>query len=251
MTPPRTMAPEITPPEPRATTYPFWGYQDLALLAGLAIPCFLVAMVLAQLMSMALPADLEQPAVAPLAAQFLAYGLWFTCLWALFRVRYQQSLREGLLWLRPRRGMALYILLGLGLAISIAVLGAILQTPNVEMPMRELLGDRLSLVLVGTFAVTLGPVCEELAFRGFLLPVLARTLGGAVAVLVTSVSFALMHGPQYAWSWQHLALISLAGIAFGVTRLWTGSTAAAAAMHAGYNLTFFIAYLTQWEEFAS
>jgi membrane protease YdiL (CAAX protease family) len=147
--------------------------------------------------------------------------------------------------------MAPYVAIGFVQAIGIALLGVAMQTPNVEMPMRDLLSDRFSLILVGTFAVTLGPACEELAFRGFLLPVLARTFGGPAGVTLTSATFALMHGPQYAWSWQHLVLICLAGVLFGAVRLLSGSTAAAAAMHAGYNLTFFVAYLTQWEEFTS
>ena len=113
------------------------------------------------------------------------------------------------------------------------------------MPMQELLRDRASLVLVGIFAVTLGPLCEELSFRGFFLPLLARSLGAAGGVLLTAVAFSLMHGPQYAWSWRHILLITLAGVAFGVVRLRSGSTAAATIMHATYNLTFFVAYLVQ------
>jgi hypothetical protein len=114
-----------------------------------------------------------------------------------------------------------------------------------------LLRDRTSLALVGVFAVTLGPLCEELIFRGFLQPLLARTLGAAAGVVVTAAVFALPHGPQYAWSWQHVLLITLAGAVFGWVRHRSGSTMAAAVMHAGYNLVFFAALAAQWEEFST
>jgi len=91
----------------------------------------------------------------------------------------------------------------------------------------------------------MGPVCEELAFRGFLLPWLARRIKPAPAVAVTAVLFAVLHGPEYAWSWRHVVLISVAGVAFGAVRLRTGSTAAAAVVHATYNLVFFAALVAQ------
>jgi membrane protease YdiL (CAAX protease family) len=54
-----------------------------------------------------------------------------------------------------------------------------------------------------------------------------------------------MHGPQYGWSWQHVVLVGVAGVVFGMVRHKTGSTAAAAAIHATYNLTFFAAFVFQ------
>ena len=54
-----------------------------------------------------------------------------------------------------------------------------------------------------------------------------------------------MHGQEYQWFWQQLLVIGLAGVAFGYARYKTGSTAAAALLHGGYNLTFFVGYLIQ------
>ena len=64
--------------------------------------------------------------------------------------------------------------------------------------MQELLRDRLSIASIGFFAITLGPLCEELVFRGFLQPLLIRTFGVAAGILLCAVPFALLHGPQYA-----------------------------------------------------
>lgn len=242
-----TPEPQTLPPATREA-YPFWGYQDLAILAGLALPSLMVAIAVVKLLGMLAPGSLAAPAVGVLLLQFIAFGLWFFCLNGLFRLRYNKPFWPSLAWIRPDRGMFLFIALGPVLALVVVFLGAALRTPDIEMPMKELLNDRLSLALVGIFAVTLGPLCEELAFRGFLLPLLARSLGAVVAVLLTAVIFSAMHGPQYAWSWQHLVLITLAGAVFGWVRLGSGSTAATVVVHAGYNLTFFVAYMAQWRE---
>jgi membrane protease YdiL (CAAX protease family) len=128
------------------------------------------------------------------------------------------------------------------LALAVGILGA-LRTPDLDMPMKRLLSDRTAVLMVGLAAVTAGPVCEEVAFRGFLMPLLMRSLGPAAAIVLSALPFALLHGPQYAWSWRHVVLITLAGSAFGYTRWRTGSTAAAAIVHAAYNATFFAAYV--------
>jgi membrane protease YdiL (CAAX protease family) len=70
-------------------------------------------------------------------------------------------------------------------------------------------------------------------------------MGPWPAIVVTALPFSALHGPQYAWSWRHLLLLTLASVAFGWVRYRSASTAAAAFTHAGYNLTFLIAYLVQ------
>jgi len=57
--------------------------------------------------------------------------------------------------------------------------------------------------------------------------------------------FAALHGPQYHWAWQVLLTVGLAGVVFGVARIKTGSTAAAAILHVGYDATLFAAFLLQ------
>jgi membrane protease YdiL (CAAX protease family) len=133
--------------------------------------------------------------------------------------------------------------MGVGVALAIAIVGGLMHTPDLDSPMKRLLSDRLSLVLVGTAAATLGPVCEELAFRGFIQPLLVRSLGPAPGIILTALPFALLHGPEYAWSWRHVLLVTIAGASFGWMRHRTGSTASAAVMHAAYNATFFVALL--------
>jgi len=58
-------------------------------------------------------------------------------------------------------------------------------------------------LLIGVFGVTIGPLCEELIFRGFLMPLLTRSFG-ALPASAAAVPFALMHGEEYAWAGNNL-----------------------------------------------
>ena len=220
---------------------PFWDYLDLLLFLLALAPAFLLAAgVTAGVNWLAGPLSRT---LAALLLQFSLYGFWFAGLYAIFRVRHQQPFWESLAWGAPRRVMTRSLLAGPLLALAVGVLGKLLNTPDTQVPLMELLDSPMSIALVGFFAVTLGPLCEELAFRGFLLPLLRRSFGAAVAIVVAALPFALLHGPQYAWSWRHVLLIGLAGAVFGVVRHITGSTGAATLMHATYNLAFFTGFL--------
>jgi membrane protease YdiL (CAAX protease family) len=100
----------------------------------------------------------------------------------------------------------------------------------------------IAVLFFGTLA---GPVFEELVFRGFVQPLLARSMPAALAILLTAVPFALLHGPGFGWAWQSVMVVGLAGIVMGIVRQRTGSTAAAALVHVGYNSTLFAGFLLQ------
>jgi membrane protease YdiL (CAAX protease family) len=101
--------------------------------------------------------------------------------------------------------------------------------------------DRMAMILVGIFGVTLGPLAEELIFRGFLQPLLVRSMGVVAGIVVAAVPFGLLHFSEYGNSWRHAVLISGAGAAFGWMRQRTGSTKASTLMHSAYNILFFAA----------
>ena len=230
---------------PPADSFPFWSYQDLALLIGLSLPSLLAAALLVESLVRTFTTTAPGRPVQLLAAQFLGYGLWFVCLYSVLRLRYGRPFWRSLGWTMPAPSVLVSCAAwGPVLAIVASVLGYVLRTPNMDMPIKQFLRDRQSIFLVGLFASTLGPICEELIFRGFVLPLLARSLGGAAGVVAAALPFALLHGPQYSWSWRHILLVTLAGAAFGWVRLRTGSTIAAATIHGSYNLTFFIAFLS-------
>jgi len=222
---------------------PFWGYQDLFLFFSAAVPSLLVSGVAVKFVFHALGWHMQGQAPELLAAQFLGYLFWFGFLYLLLRLRYRRPFWKSLAWVRPGEQFFRLAGWGIALAVGIGLAGAVLRTPDLDMPMKRLFSDPLSIVLIGIASATVGPVCEEMAFRGFLFPLLARTMGAPLGILLSALPFALLHGPQYAWSWRHVLLITVAGVAFGYTRHRTGSTAAAAIVHAAYNSTFFLAYV--------
>ena len=83
----------------------------------------------------------------------------------------------------------------------------------------------------------LGPILEESFFRGCLLPLLAQTTGSGIAVILTAILFALFHQPA---DLAHWVSFTATGIAYGWIRVASRSTAAAAVMHATYNLAVFL-----------
>ena len=222
---------------------PFWDYQDLGLFISLCFPSLLITILLVRALSNVIPYG--KP-FQGLLAQLVWYVLVFSSLYALLRVRYRQPFWRSLGWkMLPLSTTAMCFLAGPFLAVAIGYLGYLLRTPEISLPFQQMLDNRPTLLLFSVFVVVIGPLCEELAFRGFLLPLFVRSLGAAAGIIVTGVLFGCLHAPEYSWSWRHVLLVALAGCVFGWARHQTGSTAAAAYMHSTYNLTQFAAFVAQ------
>jgi uncharacterized protein len=234
---------------PEATPHPFWSWRDVALFAGLAIPSFALAIALTQGVFQLLPSEATAPRL--MMMQFSGFGLWFLSLWAMLRFRYDRPFWASLGWVTPWPGATITLFLGPLLAIAVAVGSVLLRTPEIQSSIHQLMQDRWSTLLIGVLATTLGPLFEELLFRGFLLPLLLRTFGLVSGILLCSLPFTILHGPQYQWTWQHLTLLFCASVAFCIVRIRTGSTAASTLVHATYNLTFFTGYMLTGKDFAT
>jgi membrane protease YdiL (CAAX protease family) len=106
------------------------------------------------------------------------------------------------------------------------------------------LGDNWKLIAL---QVTLGPVLEEVVFRGYLFAFLMwlfsrmRNSTGQswLVVLLAAVVFAIVHCAQPGVSWLQLACITSTGTLYGWIRRRSGSTAPGAVSHALYNLTLY------------
>jgi uncharacterized protein len=86
--------------------------------------------------------------------------------------------------------------------------------------------------------VIVAPVCEEVAFRGFLFRGWSESrLGVAGTLVLTSAAWALMH-VQY--NWFVIGQIFLLGLLFGWLRWASGSTLLTITLHVIANLTAFI-----------
>ena len=229
---------------------PFWSWLDAALLFALAVPCLFISVLLSKGLLALAPAP-PSDAVKAITLQFTAYALWFGVLILLLKTRYDQPFWRSLGCKVPWRGMLVTLLTGPTLVLVVAVLGQLLRTPVIDNSIERMLHGLVSILVVGFFASTLGPLAEELIFRGFLQPLMIRSLGVVFGIVFSSLPFALLHGPQYSWNWQHIVLLVLASSVFGYTRHRTGSTAASTLVHATYNLTFFAGFVLQRKDLFS
>jgi uncharacterized protein len=233
------------PAPPADDREPFWTYTDLALLVGIGVPGMLIAAAAAGFVMSRLTA---LKAVQLVPAQFVGYAVPFLLIWLMFRVQYERPFWDSLDWKPMRMPAAQVVFCGVAAALAVSLGAGLMHMPNVKNPMMELLTDRVSVLVVAAFGVTLGPLCEELLFRGFLQPLLVRTAGVVAGICLTAVPFGLLHLQQYGYSWRHALLITIAGVGFGWMRQVTGSTRASTLMHAAYNGLFFVALLAQRKE---
>lgn len=153
----------------------------------------------------------------------------------------------AVLALRARWGDLVGVPVGAGIQIAAAVVAlSIVETFfDGEVPGQELVEDagdaatwgvRL-LVILGL--VVLGPLAEEVVFRGMMLPALLPR-GRRRAVFISSAVFALIHlvDPNAAFSVPFLFVLA---VVLANERLRTGGLGRPVAIHAGFNLITVIA----------
>jgi membrane protease YdiL (CAAX protease family) len=94
--------------------------------------------------------------------------------------------------------------------------------------------------------VTLGPVLEEIVFRGYLFALLLWALTrlgkkqwNALVVPLGALVFAVVHLSRPGASWLQMTCVTATGAVYGAIRYASGSTAPAAMAHAAYNLTLY------------
>ena len=218
----------------RREDFPFWSYFDLLMFIGVLFPCAAASGIAAFILKPAIGV-----VMSTWAAQLSMYLLLAGWLYMLLKVRYGRDFWTSLGWTYPGFSIILYASAGPLLLLAVQLLGAALNTPVIDSPFRKLLDGKLSLAFFGVFSVILGPLIEELVFRGFLMPLLVRSYGVALGIIMTAIPFGLLHLAENGWLWQYALLIGLAGAAFGWVRYRTGSTMASAAIHSTYNLTMF------------
>ncbi|MEI7037772.1 type II CAAX endopeptidase family protein [Fulvimonas yonginensis] len=98
---------------------------------------------------------------------------------------------------------------------------------------------RLPLVLV---VVSLGPLVEELLFRGALLSALLRRVGTVWAVAISSLLFACVHLPDLGFLWYAVPNLALLAVALAWLRLGSGSLWPAVVAHGVNNLLAVVAW---------
>jgi uncharacterized protein len=233
-----------TPLEPPPEREPFWGYFELGIFAGMAVPCTLVGFLTVSGAFRILHFKPTNKLFELLPGQALGYLLLFGVLAILFRL-HDRPFWKSLAWRPPSISPVAIVAAGMAAALFVAIFGSLIHTPNTANPMTELMKGRVSLILMAAFGVTVGPLCEELAFRGFLQPLLVRSIGPIPGIFAAAIPFGLLHFQEYGYSWRHALLISVAGAAFGWMRYATGSTSASTLMHSAYNAFVFVAFVAK------
>jgi uncharacterized protein len=205
--------------------------------------------------------------IPSMAAGYLIAG---AIVWAIFTYLWRQPFLQGLRWNFSvvRRRWVPLLAGGVVLSLAVQFLSNFLPIPK-TLPIDDFFRTPADVWMVALFGTLLAPVCEELAFRGFLLPSLASAwdwlrsfrrppeVGLVVSdrgapddprwsipaflfsCTVTSIAFALVHADQLAHAWAPLAVLFGVSLVLCGVRLWTHSLAASTLIHATYNGTIF------------
>jgi len=179
--------------------------------------------------------DVAQKPVSALLAQLLTYIVVALYMILLIEGKYHTRFWQSIRWNWPQSGAATFVGLGV-LMLGLDFLGRLLPMPK-NTPFDQFFARPSDAYLTAVFAVTLGPLWEELLFRGFLYPVLARRMGVVWGILLTALPFGLIHLPQYNYAWGAALVIFLVGVVCGAVRAATRSVGASFLVHVGYNGT--------------
>jgi uncharacterized protein len=275
--PPRPVSDPILDPEPHARSRRIPNFGHTILFFMVAIIVLLLTSVCAFALVMGLhllgteTADqlLREPRLL-IPSMAVAYLIAGAIIWALFTHLWQVPFPQALHWnfAAVRQRWVPLLTGGVVLSLGVQFLSNFLPIPK-TLPIDDFFRTPADVWMVALFGTLLAPVCEELAFRGFLLPSLASAwdwIGSfmrpsdanlvasdrgvqydprwSVAALlfscaVTSVAFALVHADQLAHAWAPLAVLFGVSLVLCGVRLWTHSLAASTFIHATYNGTIF------------
>jgi membrane protease YdiL (CAAX protease family) len=232
---------ESRPTPPRDPAWSGWDVLRILLIALVAL--LVTVLVLAVVVPGStfrdrlnrLNAQPELLMIGQMAAYLVLLGYMYILV---TRERRQPRFWEAIHWHWPAR-IRIYLVGGFLMQAVFLLVERFLPFPK-NTPFEALLQRPYSLFLIAAFSVTLGPLMEELFFRGFLYPVLKRRLGVMAAVVATALPFALMHAAQYGGAWASVLLIFVVGVVLAVVREKTNSLAASFLVHAAYNGTIIV-----------
>jgi uncharacterized protein len=236
-----------TAPALKAGENPIWNGWDVLQIAGLTLLTLFVAQLLIVLGArrFAYPhqtwLDVAQKPVLTLLSELLTYVAVALYMILLVEGKYHSRFWQAIRWNWPGGAGVSFVGVGV-LMLGLDLLGRFLPMPK-NTPFDQFFARPFDAYLTAAFAVTLGPLMEELFFRGFLYPVVARRLGVVWGILLTALPFGLMHYLQYR-SWSAVLIIILVGVVLTTVRAMTKSVASSFLAHVGYNGTLMV--LAAW-----
>lgn len=172
--------------------------------------------------------------------QAIVYALSLGFLYVNVRLYHGVEFWKSIRWNSlPGRFAQRYLSLGCLAAVAIQVASG-LAAPKKKLPIEELLSSPGAIYLLAAFGILVAPFVEEVVFRGYLYPVLARAWGTSAGILATALLFAAIHAQQLWGGWAQMALILLVGLILTYVRARTGSVLASYLVHLSYNATVFL-----------
>jgi uncharacterized protein len=210
------------------------------------------------------------------AMHSMAYAVGTMAVWyvvalapavAIFPFLWGKSLFAGLQWnaATARRRWPWLMATGAACFLIAFAAKALLHFPD-HSPISGLLSSPQAVWIMFGFAISVAPFCEEIMFRGFLLPALSTAFDWTrermgnhpapellenghprwsmpamiLGSVVTSAIFALFHLSQNGNALGPMALIFTVSLILCAVRLGTRSLAASTLTHATYNFTLFV-----------
>jgi membrane protease YdiL (CAAX protease family) len=242
------LAPPPSRPQPPPVENPVFDLWDVTAIVVVAFVSIFISSGVALLIAYSghpSPNDAKEAAgnvFVLLPAQLAAYILTVGFMVLLVALRYRTPFLAAVRWNPPSRRLAYTAAaLGAGLGLMVLLLENLLQRwiPK-SLPIDEFFRKPSFAYAMAAFAILIAPAVEELFFRGFLFPALARPLGTVLAVGLTGGLFALLHGAQLAFAWVPLLLLFVVGAMLTVVRARTQSVATTVLMHMSYNTVIFV-----------
>ncbi len=171
--------------------------------------------------------------------QAIVYALSLGFLYVNVRVYHGVEFWKSLRWNLTRGVFALrYVAMG-SLAAVVIQIASGLAAPKKKLPIDELLSSPGAVYLLMAFGILVAPFVEELFFRGYFYPVVARAGGVGVGIFTTAAFFAAIHVQQLWGGWVQMLLILFVGLILTYVRARTGSVLASYLVHLSYNSTIF------------
>ena len=139
---------------------PFWGYADVFLIAGLALPCMFLGWALVHL-AVSITHLHVSSGVEAAPEMLIGYGLLFTALMVIFRLQYDRPFWRSLGWTWSGVPIAGCVLYGFATTILMGIVAWLIHTPPTSGPMVDMLKDRTTLIVLAIFGTTAAPVTDS------------------------------------------------------------------------------------------
>ena len=221
----------------RPLKYPYWGLGDFAgaVIAAVVVSAFASVIML----SLRIDAKHGWPLVLTLALPWIPMFCY-----PLVSTKYKGNGLDVDLGLTDAPN---HIRIGVAAGVLCLILSGATAWVSVKLfgPISSAAGDAASKehglvrVVFAILAMSIGPIVEEIIFRGMLLgSLLKREMAPWLAVLTSALAFSIFHFEP-----KRILILLVAGLVLAAVRLRTGSTGASAIAHAVNNTPAAIALI--------